>query len=202
MHASCHDIVIFQGRKSSMPWQRFSQVKSFVTRQNVEKTQHIPLVLYTVPYTVGSLGKLWVCGWFWYFWFLFWHCGTVQSVLSLLAVQWFSRPIPKKSSEIFYESSRGENTNQYNQWKDWFVVACKSTFDSRGSAALQRSAKVSPIAICANHAKRDARSCGQSNTAKSYAKLDLLEFEVFLCLRASYIICHTRFFFIYMILHA
>ena len=32
-------------------------------------TQHIPLVLYTVPYTVGSLGpgKLWVCGWFWYF---------------------------------------------------------------------------------------------------------------------------------------
>lgn len=128
--------------------------------------------------------------------------GTVQSVCALFAVQWFSRPIPKKSSEIFYESSRGENTNQYNQWKDWFVVACKSTFDSRGSAALQRSAKVSPIAICANHAKRDARSCGQSNTAKSYAKLDLLEFEVFLCLRASYIICHTRFFFIYMILHA
>lgn len=67
-----------KGRKSSMPWQRFSQVKSFVTRQNVEKTQHCPpLVLYTVPYTVGSLGKLWVCGWFGYFWFLFWHCGTV-----------------------------------------------------------------------------------------------------------------------------
>lgn len=137
MHILCmHHAVTSscKGRKSSMPWQRFSQVKSFVTRQNVEKTQHCPpLVLYTVPYTVGSLGKLWVCGWFGYFWFLFlilWY-GMVRCNLFMHSLQCsdLAGLFPRRVQRFFTSRHVVKiqiNIYIYNQWKDWFVVACKS----------------------------------------------------------------------------